>query len=71
MIKPDQLDRLSNVEDFVKFLDELYEVRESLIQQLHDRPEGSVQQIAGRILQLDDVLTMGGWRELEKRRRGE
>lgn len=64
-----KIESLGHNPNFIEFLEEIYAVRESAIQQLHDRPSDSVQQIAGRILQCDDILTMGGWDEIEKRRR--
>ena len=70
MIKQEQLDRLSHIEDFISFLEEVKSIREATIQQLHDRPDFAVQQIAGRILQCDDILKMGGWDAIEARRRG-
>lgn len=70
MIKQEQLDRLSHVEDFISFLEEIRSRREATISQLHDRPDFAVQQIAGRILEADDILKMGGWETIEARRRG-
>lgn len=69
MLDAKQLERLSHIEDFVAFLKDIKETRESLIQQLHDRPTDAVQQLAGRILQCDDILASGGWREIENRKR--
>lgn len=69
MIDPQQIEHLSHIDQFVAFLQEVWELRESAIQQLHDRPDSSVQQIAGRILSYDDILKMGGWDEIQKRRR--
>jgi len=68
MIKQEQIDRLSHIDDFIAFLEEVRAVREGSIQQLHDRPVDSVQQLAGRILQCDDILKMGGYDEIARRR---
>lgn len=59
---------LSHSDHFKDFLEEVFQRRESAIQQLHDRPTDSVQQLAGRILEADDILRMGGWEEIQKRR---
>jgi len=69
MLDEKQIERLSHIDDFKAFLQEVRDRRESAIQQLHDSPDCSVQQIAGRILEADDILKMGGWDEIEKRRK--
>ena len=69
MITDEQIDRLSHIDDFVAFLQEVRDRRESTIQLLHEKADGSVQQIAGRILEADDILKMGGWEEIENRRK--
>ena len=68
MLTQEQVERLSHIDDFVDFLTELYESRESSIQQLHERPTETVQQLAGRILALDEALKTGGWDEIVRRR---
>lgn len=69
MIKPEQVEKLGHNDDFVAFLQEVFQTRESLIQQMHDRPDGALQQISGRILACDDVLAQGGWKDLVSRGR--
>lgn len=63
-----RLERLSHLDDFVAFLGYIYDQRESLIQQLHDVDNARLQQISGRILQCDDILTAGGWSRAQNRR---
>lgn len=62
---PKSLERLHNNEDFLAFLEDVQSQREGWIGQLHDRTTDSVQQIAGRICALDDVLSAGGYKELK------
>jgi len=61
---PKSLERLHNNEDFLAFLEDVQSQREGWIGQLHDRTTDSVQQIAGRICALDDVLGTGGYKQL-------
>jgi len=68
MFEAKHKDALAHHPAFYSFLGEVYELRESAIQQLHDRSSESVQQIAGRILQCDDILKMGGWDEMKGRK---
>lgn len=62
---PKSLERLHNNEDFLAFLEDVQSQREGWIAQLHDRTTDSVQQIAGRICALDDVLGAGGYKQLK------
>jgi hypothetical protein len=62
---PKSLERLHNNEDFLAFLEDVQSQREGWIGQLHDRTTDSVQQIAGRICALDDVLGAGKYKELK------
>lgn len=57
----ERLDKLIHVEAFMDFLHEVYAIRESLIQQLHDVSTDRIQQISGRILQCDDILSLAGY----------
>ena len=68
MISKEELDRLSHLDAFASFMGEVYSMRESAIQQLHDKPDSGVQQVAGRILQCDDILRMGGWEKINQLR---
>ncbi len=69
MIDEKQIDRLSHVTDFVDFLEELSLQKESIIQSMHGLPTDQLQQVCGRLLQLDDVLQMGGWGKIQERRK--
>jgi hypothetical protein len=64
----DNLDSLIHIDAYVEFLDGIYALRESLIQQLHDVSSDRIQQISGRILQCDDILQMGGYDRIVSRR---
>lgn len=67
-MKQDPLDSLIHIDAYVDFLHGIYAIRESLIQQLHDVPSDRIQQISGRILQCDDILTMGGYSRIVSRK---
>jgi len=62
---PKSLERLHNNEDFLKFLEDIHSQRDGWISQLHDRTTESVQQIAGRICALDDVLGASGYKQIK------
>jgi hypothetical protein len=64
---PKSLERLHNNEDFLAFLDDVQGQREGWIGQLHDRTTESVQQIAGRICALDDVLGAAKYKEMRSK----
>lgn len=69
MTKQDErLDKLIHVEAYVEFLHEIYAIRESLIQQLHDVPTDRIQQISGRLLQCDDILSLAGYDKVVSRK---
>lgn len=68
MKKTDNLDSLIHIDAYVDFLQGIYAIRESLIQQMHDVPSDRIQQISGRILQCDDILSMGGYDRLVARK---
>ena len=68
MLDNKQIERLSHVNDFVDFLEELSFQKESIIQSLHGLPTEQLQQATGRLLQVDDVLKMGGWYEIQQRK---
>jgi len=62
------LERLSHVDDFVAFLEDLNFQKEAILQSLHGLPTEQLQQTTGRLLQVDDVLRMGGWDTIQERR---
>ncbi len=62
------IERLSHVNDFVDFLEDLSLQKDAVLQSLHGLPTEQLQQATGRLLQLDDVLRMGGWDEIQSRR---
>lgn len=64
MIDDKSLERLHNNEDFLKFLDYVFGIREWCISQLHDVPTERLQQISGRILAVDEILSVAKYREL-------
>jgi len=69
MFDDKQRDGLSHNDAFIAFLQEVHDIRESAIQQMHDRPSETIQQLSGRILQCDDILNLGGWSAIAKRKR--
>ncbi len=62
-------DSLIHNDAFVAFLQGIKDQRESFIQALHNAPTERVQQISGRILMADEILEIGGWRQIEDRRK--
>jgi len=52
----------------VDFLEDLSLQKDAVLQSLHGLPTEQLQQATGRLLQLDDVLRMGGWDEIQSRR---
>ena len=60
MIEQKHLDSLSHQDGFKALLEELHEIRESLIREMHDIGNDRLQQISGRILQCDDILALLG-----------
>ena len=62
------LERLSHIDDFVAFLEDLSFQKEAILQSLHGLPTEQLQQTTGRLLQVDDVLRMGGWDKIQERR---
>jgi len=56
------------VDDFVAFLEDLNFQKEAILQSLHGLPTEQLQQTTGRLLQVDDVLRMGGWDKIQERR---
>ena len=68
MISDKQIEQLSHVILFVEFLEDLNYQKDSLLQSLHDLPTEQLQQSTGRLLQIDDVLKMGGWDKIQERR---
>lgn len=67
MIDDKSLERLHNNEDFLKFLDYVFGIREWCISQLHDVPTERLQQISGRILAVDEILSVAKYRELAEK----
>lgn len=69
MLTDDKIDRLSHIDGFIEFLDEIKDRRDLAIGMMADKPVDGVQQIAGRILEADDILSLGGYGKIEARRR--
>jgi len=66
-MSPKSLEILQNNEHFLEFLNGLHEARENWIAQLHDRPTETLQQIAGRIVVLDDILEQANYKAVKER----
>lgn len=69
MITDEQIDHLSHIDGFIDFLDEIKDRRDLAIGMMADKPVDGVQQLAGRILEADDILNLGGYRKIEERRK--
>lgn len=68
MINEKKLESLFHNDTYFEFLDEVYMMRESLIHALHDASLDKLQQISGRILQCDEILDLGGYSNMVKRK---
>jgi len=66
-MSPKSLEILQNNEYFVEFLTSLHNVREGWIAQLHDRPTETLQQLAGRICVIDDILEQANYKAVKER----
>ena len=58
---------LSRHEQFARFGELVYNLREEVIGELHKAPSEQVQQIAGRIISYDQILQTIGWDRLKTR----
>jgi hypothetical protein len=67
MIDPKSLERLHNNEDFLKFLEYIYGIREWCISQMHDVPTERLQQLSGRILAAEEILGVAKWQEMSEK----
>jgi len=63
----DALERLQNSRDFYLFAETLYRARESAIAEMHARPTESLQYLAGRICQADDILNQVNYLKMRDR----
>ncbi|MEI8099993.1 MAG: hypothetical protein WCH09_00350 [Bacteroidota bacterium] len=68
MLNDKKLDTLVHNDAYLELLNDIYAARESLIQELHQASSEQIQQISGRILQCDEVLTMAGYEKVVQRR---
>ena len=66
-MSPKSLEILQNNEHFLEFLNSLHAQREGWIAQLHDRPTEALQQVAGRICVLDDILEAANYKAVKER----
>jgi hypothetical protein len=69
MIDDKKIDQLSHIEAFIEFLDEIKDRRDLAIGMMADKPSEQIQQLAGRILEGDDILSLGGYAKIEERRK--
>jgi hypothetical protein len=68
MLTDKKLDTLVHNDAYLELLNDIYAARESSIQELHGASSDKIQQISGRILQCDEILTMGGYEKVVQRR---
>jgi len=61
-------DELSHNSHFVAFLEEIAAQKDSALQALNDLPTERLQQATGRLLQLEDILNLAGWRAIQDRK---
>ncbi len=66
-MSPKSLEILQNNEHFLEFLTSLHDAREHWIANLEDRPTEMLQQIAGRICTLNDILERSNYKAVKER----
>ena len=69
MIAEDKIDHLSHIDAFIEFLDEIKDRRDLAIGMMADKGTEGIQQLSGRILEADDILSLGGYAKIEERRK--
>lgn len=63
----DDVRTLHNHEAFARFVDMIHKLREETIEELHEAPTDTIQQVSGRIITYDQVLQFAGWEDLRSR----
>jgi hypothetical protein len=60
------LKALANHESFARFLQVIEQLREEAIEELHQAPSETLQQVSGRILTYDQILQMCNWKTIRQ-----
>ena len=55
------IEHLQRHDQFQRFIDLINDLREECIGEMHDAPTDKIQQLSGRILSYDQILTMSTW----------
>tara|TARA_R110001583_G_scaffold52625_5_gene163186 strand:+ start:1105 stop:1311 length:207 start_codon:yes stop_codon:yes gene_type:complete len=57
------IEHLKRHDSFNRFIDLIKQMREECIGDMHDVPTDKLQQLSGRILSYDQIITMSDWAE--------
>ena len=55
------IEHLQRLDQFQRFIELINDLREECIAEMHDAPTDKIQQLSGRILSYDQILTMSTW----------
>lgn len=55
------IEHLQRHDSFVRFIDLIKQMREECIAEMHESPTDKIQQLSGRILSYDQIITMASW----------
>ncbi len=64
---PDDIESLKHHEAFASLVQQIVQMREDCIQDLHKADMEVIQQTSGRILALDEIIELCGWEVLRNR----
>ena len=59
----EDLEHLKRHDSFNRFIDLIKQMREECIAEMHEVPTDKLQQLSGRILSYDQIITMADWAE--------
>ena len=57
------IEHLKRHDSFNRFIDLIKQMREECISEMHEVPTDKLQQLSGRILSYDQIMTMASWAE--------
>jgi geranylgeranyl pyrophosphate synthase len=57
------IEHLKRHDSFNRFIDLIKQMREECIGEMHEVPTDKLQQLSGRILSYDQIITMASWAE--------
>ena len=57
------IEHLQRHDQFQRFIELINDLREECIAEMHEVPTDKLQQLSGRILSYDQIMTMASWAE--------